>query len=232
MVAREIALPRKDMLRETVAAIHSVAKTQKISSDQAAESITVEGSAREAGLAEWLVGELNKPAPGPGGHGYIMPTDSDDVTVVLGGLQMSAPIASEAAHAATLADLQEFANAIRVLGDVPRTEVYAPTSALVWRGKVWQSDFALWLLRELASPPATNWTVPVAYHLDKPSPSIRLFFFASETTVPALRQIVSNIRLKAPAQRVVVISADHAIALRGTDIEAAAAERVVAAARR
>jgi hypothetical protein len=232
MVAREIALPRKDMMRETVAAIRAVAKTQKISADQANQSITVEGSAREAGLAEWLAGELDKPGAGPGGHGYIMPDDSDDVTVAIGGLHMSAPISSAAAHVATLADLQEYANAIRVLGDIARTGVYAPASALVWRGKVWQSDLALWLLRELANPPAANWTVPVTYHLDKTSPSVRIFYFAPETTIPDLRQIVSTMRAKAPAQRAVVIGAERAIVLRGTDVEATAAERVVAAARK
>ena len=63
MVAREIVVTRSDWLKEAVAAIHAVAKTQKISSDQANQSVTVEGNAREAGLAEWLIGELDNPAP-------------------------------------------------------------------------------------------------------------------------------------------------------------------------
>ncbi len=232
MTARDIQLTRNDRMREAVAAIHAIAKTQKISSDQANQSVTVEASAREAGLAEWLIGELDKPTPGPGGHGYIMPTDVDDVTVVIGDVHVGAPISSAAAHVATPTDLQELVNAIRVLGDMPKAEAYAPTNALVWRGKVWQSDFALWLLRELASPPAANWTVPVSYHLDKTSPSVRIFYFAAETNVQELRQLVSTIRSKAPAQKGVVIGAERAIVLRGTDIEVATAERIVAASRR
>jgi hypothetical protein len=231
MVARDIAVTRSDWLKEAAAAIHALTKTQKVSSDRTNLSITVEGNAREAGLAEWLVGELDNPSPGPYGHGYIMPQDADDVTPVTGGVRVGAPIPAGAARAATLAELQEMGNAIRVLCDIARTEVYPPTSALAWRGKGWQNDFALWLLRELESPPAVNWTAPISYRLSQTSPSVRIFFFAPETTIEELRQIVNAIRSKA-AQRVVVISAERAIALRGTDIEAAAAERIVAAARR
>lgn len=231
MVARDIALTKNDRMREAVAAIHTVTKTQKISSDQASQSVTVEASAREAGLAEWLIGELDGPGPGPDGHGYVMPNDSDDVTLVIGGLRMGA-ISGGAARAATLPDLQEIVNAIRVLCEITRIEAYSPTNALVWRGKMWQSDFALWLLRELASPPSVNWTAPISFRLEKASPSVRIFYFAPDTPVQELKDVVSTIRSKAPAQRIAVINAERALALRGTDIEAAAAERIVAAARR
>jgi len=231
LVAREIALTRNDTTREAIAALHAVTKTQKISVDQASQSITVEANAREAGLAEWLIGELDKPGPAPYGHGYIMPNDSDDVTVVVGDLRVGA-VSAGAPRAVTPADLQEIVNTIRVLGEVARAEVYAPTNALVWRGKVWQSDFAIWLLRALASPPAVNWTAPVSYRIEKTSPSVRIFYFGPETTVQGLKETVNSVRSKAPVQRVVVLNADRAIALRGTDVEAAAAERLVAAARR
>ena len=231
MVARDIALARNDSMKESVAAIHAIVKAQKISSDPASPSITVEGSAREAALAEWLVGELANPSPAPYGHGFIMPHDNDDVTVVVGGLRLGAPGAAGAVRAATLPDLQDIINAIRVLCDITRTVVYAPTNLLVWRGKVWQNDLALWLLRELAGPPSVNWTAPISHRLDKASPSVRLFYFAPETTIQVLGQMVSTIRSKAPVQRVVAINAERAIVVRGSDIEAAAAERLVAAAR-
>jgi hypothetical protein len=231
MAARDIVLASNDRMREAIAAIHAIVKTQKISSDQANQSITVEGSAREAGLAEWLVGELDNPNQSPYGHGYMMPHDSDDVTLVIGDLRVGAPISAGAARTPTPPDLQEIVNAIRLLGDTPRTTVYAPTSVLIWRGKVWQNDFALWLLRELASPPAANWTAPISHRLDQVSSSVRMFYFAPETSVQALGQIVNTIRTKARVQRVVAINAERAIVLRGTDIEAAAAERIVAAAR-
>jgi hypothetical protein len=230
MVARDIVLARNDRIKEAVAAIHAIAKTQKISSDPANQSVTVEGSAREAALAEWLIGELDNPNPSPNGHGFVMPNDSDDVTLVIGDLRVGGPISAGAERVATLPDLQEMVNAIRVLGEIARTAVYAPASALVWRGKVWQNDFALWLVRELVSPPA-NWTAPISYRLDKASPSVRIFYFAPETTSQELGQIVSSIRGKGPAQRIVAVNAERAIALRGTDIEAATAERIVAAAR-
>jgi hypothetical protein len=230
MVARDIVLTRNNRMREAVATLHAIAKTEKITSDQANQSLMVEASAREAGLSEWLIGELDN--PDPNGHGYVMPNDTDDVTLVIGGLRVGAPISSGAARVATLSDLQEIVSALRLLGEITRTEVYAPTNALVWRGRVWQSDFAFWLLQELASPPAVNWTAPISHRLDKTSPSVRIFYFAPETTIQELRQIVNTIRSKALAQRVVVINAERAIALRGTDIEVAAADRIVAAARR
>jgi hypothetical protein len=231
MVARDIVLSRNDRTKEAVAAIHAIAKTQKISSDPANQSVTVEGSAREAALAEWLIGELDNPSPSSNGHGFIMPNDSDDVTLVIGALRVGGPLSAGAERVATLPDLQEMVNAIRVLGEIARTAVYAPANALVWRGKVWQNDFALWLVRELVSPPAANGMAPISYRLDKASASVRIFYFAPETTVQELGQIVSSIRAKAPAQRIVAVNAERAIALRGTDIEAATAERIVAAAR-
>jgi hypothetical protein len=231
MVARDIVLARNDRMREAVAAVHAIAKTQNISSDQTSHLVTIEGSAREAGLAEWLIGELDKPNPAASGHGYVMPHDSDDVTVVVGDLRVGGPISAGGAHLATLPDLQEIVNAIRVLGDIPRTTVYAPSNVLVWRGKVWQNDFALWLLQELGSFPAANWTAPISLRLDKMSSNVRVFYFAPATTTQDLGEVVSTIRSKARAQRVVAINVERVIAMRGSDIEADAAERIVAAAR-
>ncbi len=226
MLAREIAFARKDRLRDAVATLHAIAKTEKISPDSASQSITVEGNAREASLAEWLIGELDNPSPSQFGHGYIMPQDQDDVTLVVGDVHLGGP-----GRAATPQDLRELVNAIHVLGDIPRAAVYSPADLLVWRGKVWQNDFALWLLQELASPLGANWTAPIPHHLDQALPSVRVFYFAPETSVQDLGQILSTIRAKAPVQRVVAINAKRAIVLRGTEIQAAAAERIAAAAR-
>ena len=231
MVAQEVALKRGDSMKEAVAALRAVAKTQKVSIDQAGKSVTVEASAREAGLAEWLLGELDNASPSPQGHGYMMANDNDDVTMVIGGLPTGEAPAG-APHAGSLADLQEIATAIRLLSELPRAEVYAPTSALVWRGKAWQSDFALWLLRDLASPPVANSTVPLSYRLEKISPAARIFYFPADTTPQKLHQIVSSLRSKSPTQRVVAINASRSIALRGTDVEAAAAAQIIEAARR
>ena len=232
MVARDIAFAKKERIRDAVAALHTIAKTEKISSDSASQAITIEGSAREAGLAEWLIGELDNPTPSPSGHGYVMPQDQDDVTLVVGDVRLGALASAGAARTATPQDLHELVNAIHVLGDIPRTTVYPPTNVMVWRGKVWQNDCALWLLQELASPPAANWTAPISHRLDQALPSVRIFYFAPETSVQDLGQMLNTIRVKAPVQRVVAINAERAIVLRGTDIQAGAAERIVAAARR
>jgi hypothetical protein len=231
MVARDIAVAQSENMRDAAGALHAIVKTQKISPDEAARSITVEGNGREAGLAEWLIGELDSSTAAPTGHGYIMPHDKDDVTVVIGGFRLGA-VSAGASRVATAADLQEVANAIRVLGDIPRTTVYAPSSVLVWRGKVWQSDFATWLLGELANPPAANWTAPVSHRLNQVSPNVRIFYFPPEPTAAELGPIVNSIRQKASAPKVVAINADRAIVVRGSDIETTAAEQIVAAARR
>lgn len=229
-MAREVTLTRGENMKEAVATARAVVKTQKMSVDAASKSVTVEGSGREAGLAEWLLGELDNAAPSPQGHGYMMPNDNDDVTMVIGGLPAGEAPAG-VPRAANLADLQEIAGAIRLLTELPKAEVYAPTGALVWRGKAWQNDFALWLLRDLASPPVANSTVPLSYRLEKTSPSARIFYFPADTTPQKLRQIVSALRSKSPTERVVAINASRSIALRGTDVEAAAAAQIIEAAR-
>ncbi|HUB81732.1 MAG TPA: hypothetical protein VMB03_23195 [Bryobacteraceae bacterium] len=230
MSAREIAFSGSDM-RDAVAAVHAIVKTQKISPDQANQSITVEGNAREVALAEWLLGELGAPQANPNGRGFIMPQDSDDVTLAIGSIQVGMPISAGPPHVATLQDLKDLANAIHVVADIPRTTVYAPTGVLVWRGKVWQNDFVLWLLRQLATPPSVNWTAPISHQLEQASRSVRVFYFAAETSVQDLGEIVSTVRQKARLQRVVALDAERAIVVRGTDIEAAAAGQVITAAR-
>jgi len=231
MAAQDIAFAGNDSMREAIAAVHAIVKTQKISPDQASQSITVEGSAREVALAEWLLGELGNPHPSPDGHGYVMPQDNDDVTLVIGEFKVGMPISAGPARVATAQDLKEIANVIHVVGDIPRTTVYAPTGVLVWRGKVWQDDFALWMLHELASPPAANWTAPISHLLEQPSRSVRIFYFAPETSVQDLGQIANTVRQKARLQRVVAVDAERAIVLRGTDIEAATAGQIIASAR-
>ena len=231
MAAREIAFAQTETMREAVAALRAIVKTQKVSSDQAGQSVTVEGNAREVGLAEWLMGEFGNPHPSRTGRGYIMPQDSDDVTLVIGEVQVGSPISAGPPRTAAPPDLTQLANAIHVLADIPRTTVYTPTSVLVWRGKVWQNDFVLWLLGELASPPAANWATPVSNVLEQPSRNVRIFYFAPETNVQSLGQIVNSVRMKARVQRIAAIEAERAIVMRGTDAEAAAAEQIIAAAR-
>ena len=228
-MAQDIALTEADHIHDVVAAIKAIAKTSKISPNPADKSITVEANSREAGLAQWLVGELDHPGADPGGYGYAMPHDKDDVTLVLAGIRLPSGVAS---HVATTAELQDVVGAIRLLSEMARTEIYAPANAVIWRGKVWQSDLALWLFRQLETRPAGNWGAPFSYRINQPSPSVRVFCFSPDTAVEDLRQMVSAIRSGTRIQRVELIGAERAIALRGTDTEAAAAERIVASAKR
>ena|SRR2546428_7012439 len=76
------------------------------------------------------------------------------------------PISVGAAQDAAPQDLDEIAGAVRSLCDLQRVIAYAPQSALVWRGKAWQTDFALWFLREIADSPAVNWIEPTSFRLD------------------------------------------------------------------
>lgn len=91
-----------------------------------------------------------------------MPNNIDDVIVVLPNIRVGSPIASSAAHRVTPEDLDEIVKAAQVLGQLERVSACPSVSSLVWRGTAGEKQFVLWLLRQFADPPATNWIEPIS----------------------------------------------------------------------
>jgi hypothetical protein len=218
----------------------------QLSSDQPRQTITAEGASKELGLAAWLVNEFDRSMPSHDsmslGHEYMIPDNTDDLTVVLRDIRIGMPVSStEAARDAAPQDVDEIAGAFRSLCDLQRVIAYTPQGALVWRGTAWQTRLALSLLEAIANPPGVNWTEPTSFTLDeiiapktldKDIPSeVRIFYFPPNVTAQKLGAIANAIRSGVHTQRVNAFIAVRAIVLRGTDEQAADAERIVEEAR-
>ena len=103
--------------------------TQHVSVDDTKGAVTVEGTAEQIAMADWLVGQLDLPANGQfsGVHEYLPPAGGGDVLRVF-----------YATHSSTPQELQEIATIFRTIADVRWLVVYSPLSAVVGRGTVRQ----------------------------------------------------------------------------------------------
>lgn len=120
-----------------------------------------------------------------------MPNDANDIVVVLPNTQIGAPVASVTAHPATQEELNEVVKAIRTLGGVERLSAYTPSRAIIWRGTAGQRGFAIWMLLQFSTPPATDWIEPISTVLtDAHTGVVDLFYFPPGVTSQDFRKIV------------------------------------------
>ena len=139
-------------LQEIVTAIRVIADIQRIFPCNVPRTLALRGTAAQAALAQWLVGELDKPTGGApldqqGGnsvaHEYRVPGNGDDVVRVF-----------YLAHTETPQGLQEIATAIRTVTDLQRVFTYNATKALTLRGTADRIALAAKLISETDQPTA------------------------------------------------------------------------------
>jgi hypothetical protein len=228
-----VRVERPKMIPTLIEAIRKIVATDSVA-EQDGNTIRFVGNTREAGLAEWLASELTDPIPSPVavGHEYIMPNDDNDVILVIRDIHVGAPASINAPHLARLEELQEVTKALRILCDL-RVAEFSPTHALIWRGAPRQSQFAGFLLGEFGNPPASDWQEPTSYELESVSQSaVRLFYFPQTFRSEELEKLANAVRAKTRTDRVAALSCVRAIVLRGTDKQAATAQKLVDKTRR
>ena len=199
-------------LAEIATVLRSTGDIKQVTVDAAKDTVTVDGTAEQIALAEWLIGKLDVPAKGPftGVLEFRAPR-GDDVTGVL-----------YAANAATPVDLQEIATTLRSVADVRRLFVYNARKAVVARDTGPKILLSAWLMDQLNQPAKAVPTGVQEYKL--PGDDVaRVFYLASPHTPQELQEIVTLIRSVGEVQRLFVNNARHAIAMR------APAERIALA---
>ncbi len=216
-------------MQEITNALRMVADIDKISRDDSRKMIIVRTTAVQADLAEWIFELLDSPSRVAGAHEYVVPGSSDDVVRVLYASAAPGP-----------RGLQEILNTIRTIAEISRLTAFSPANALVLRGKAWQAGLAEWLAKQLDSPPAgqASATYSVAgmepfykaRGMEDPG-AVRVYHLPS-STAQSLQDTVTSLRNQLPITRVVVCAGPHAIILRATDTQAAAADRLVAESRK
>jgi hypothetical protein len=214
--------------QEIVTAVRAVTDIKVSSPSIEEKSFIAHGTGEQIKLAEWMVSELNRPAPAPptavrvqepAAHEYRL--GDDDIARVL-----------YVDFAQQTQDLQEIATLTRSVADIQRLFINNKLKAMTVRGSASAVAIAEWMVNELNKP------VPAGARADSGAPheyripggkdeSVRVFYLAHAQSPHELQQVAVAIRENARIQRLFVNNARKAIAARGTFDQIASAERLV-----
>jgi hypothetical protein len=196
----------KQELEEIATVLRATGDVQQVSIDDIKRTVTVEGTAGQIAMADWLIHQMDLPANGPfsGVHEYRPPAGSNDIVRVF-----------YLTHASTPQELQEIVTTVRSVTEVPRMFVYSALNAVAVRGTNQQMSLAAWLVDQLNQPAHTAAPAPHEYKLPGDD-GARLFELTYPQTPQQLQEIVTLIRSIGDIRRLFVCNDRRAVALRGT----------------
>jgi type II secretory pathway component GspD/PulD (secretin) len=210
-------------IREMTTMVRTVAN-MNIGPDTAQQTLPLSGTAEQVALAEWLLTQLDRPAPA---------SRETALYDYQAGKPDSAVRVFRLAQTDTPQGFQEITIAIRAIGDVQRLYAYSAQRSLVVRGTADQAALAEWLVNQLdqAAPPNHE---PAAYEYQEATPgqvysypAVRVFRLTHIEAPQDLQEIANAIRTMADVMRVIPNDARRVVVMRGTADQAALAEWLV-----
>jgi hypothetical protein len=216
--------PTKQAAEEIGWSIRTMADIKDASVDFGAGTLTVNGTADQLKLAEWMFIAMDRTvptAPDSAVHEYRLPDGADNV-VRLFYLD----------RGQTLQEFQEFATMLRTIAEIRRVYTYNAGKILSMRGTADQMSMADYFTNQLAktAPAPRSHSVTAEYLLPAdPSPrpnenATRIFFVANAATVQDFQEIATMTRTIAEIRRVFTYNTPRAIAMRGTSAQLVFAE--------
>jgi len=196
----------KQELEEIATVLRATGDIQQVSIDDINRTVTVDGTAGQIAMADWLVRQMDLPANGPlsGVHEYRPAAGSDDVVRVF-----------YLTHASTVQELQQIVTTVRSVADIPRVFIYNALNAVAVRGTGQQVSLAAWLVDQLNQP--ANVAAPAPHEYKLPGDDVaRVFELTYPQTRQQLQEIVTLIRSIGDIQRLFLCNERRAVALRGT----------------
>jgi type II secretory pathway component GspD/PulD (secretin) len=195
-----------------------------VTPDKAARTITLQGTAEQIALAEWLIAQLDKATGVIEGNPEYRSSD-DDITRVL-------PVA----HATGNRELAELGTVVRSIFEIQKLYTFADTKSMVVRGTAAQIAGAEWLLRKLDRPVSTIGDKrddrerfrPFGSTDPDPDDSVAVLHLANTSTEQSHSAAATSIRSTTQAHRAFVYMPTRVIVIRGTVEQLATAESIVA----
>jgi type II secretory pathway component GspD/PulD (secretin) len=212
----------KQELQEIATVLRATADLQQVSIDDTKRTVTVEGTAGQIAMADWLVQRMDLPADAAAAALYEYKLPGDDVARVF-----------ELTHPQTSRDLQEIVTLIRSIGDIQRIFVYYARRAVVLRATAERVALAAWLVSELDKPVngqagTQDGTAPHEYRLSSGADNlVRLFFLASFRSAQDRQKVATQVRTTTRIPRLFVYNGLGVLAVRGTVGQVATAERAI-----
>lgn len=207
--------------QEAINAVRSIAEAQRVAAFNRNGAIVLRATADQAAFAEWLLRNLDDAAAGSADRATRQYTYTD--TLLPPERRSPAARIYFPANIRTPLYLQESINALRSITEVQRVVAFTAAAAIVLRGAEQQTDAADWLIGELdqqASGGAHEFTMA-----GDRLPLLRTFSMPKSAGPQDLRNAVNIVRQSTGMQRVVGVTANNMIVLRGAaDQVAQAAE--------
>jgi hypothetical protein len=192
----------------------------RLSTESTPLTLTVGGTAEQLALAEWLLVELDRPAPGqldPVMREYRLPGVGENVVRVY-----------SATHTSTEQELQELATAIHTITALRLLTTHNAQRAVVVRGTADQVAVSKWLLDQmdkLGNEPVRHSSTG-RYLMPDPKDQgvVQVFFVAHTGSVRDFQEFATVMRTVAMVRFVFPYNAPRALAMRGTAGQIAVAE--------
>ncbi len=233
-VYRLVNVKAQTALQELVNAARSVLEINRMFPVPSQNVIALRTTQEKVAAADFLIGQLDRPSDAvrgipPAQYRYI-PVNNQPADLVW---------VCYLKYAQTPRQLQEIVNAVRSLTEMNRMFPYSPLFAVAARDAEWKIAAAQWLIQELDKPvlpsgqPGSGEPAMSEYRVaavpTQPSDVnvMRVFRLSNANTPQALQSIVNAVRVSTKCQRMFPDSSQRAIAMRGTEAQAAEAERLI-----
>jgi len=216
-------------LHEIRLVLRSVADISRVLPFTADKAVVVRGAPERVAMAEWLVQELDQPArPGrkTARFEYHSPEGGPDAL-------MSAVRVLYLARIGAPPDLQELQQVLRIGADIPRVSEITAQKALVIRAQPEQVALGEWFAEQLdrLAEPGRK-TASYEYHSpeggrDALASAARIFYLTHIGTSAGRQELQQVLRTGADIDRVLLVTAPKALAIRAAPERAALAEWLV-----
>jgi hypothetical protein len=214
-------------VQEIVIAIRGTSgiREMQVAADVDTRTLKIQAPLAEAGLAEWIFHLLEEPN-GSGEHQYTMPGRWPHARLFF-------LVASDSPQ-----QVQELVTAVHAIAEANLVTAFTPRPAIVFRAEPWAVSTAEWVIHQLDSPPTEEATSSYTISGRDPvnrspqiAPAVRIFHLPPSATPETMQALVNRLRREAQIPRAVANTAARAIAVRGSESQVSAGERIVAEAR-
>jgi hypothetical protein len=221
--------------QEIATAVRSTADIRRLFTYYAPRAVAVRGTADQVAMAEWLFGQMDKPAVPPvpaqqtenlASQEYRLPGSGENVLRVF-----------YLRHTETIQDFQELVVLVRSITDTRRVFTYSSPRAVATRGTADQIALAEWLFNQLDRP--SDQPAVAQQSQDAATPEylfpgsgreddtvVRIFYLPHTETVQRFQEIVTQVRSTTEIRRAFIYTRPRAVALRGTASQIALADRL------
>lgn len=205
--------------QEIATTLRSVARIQQLSLARAVPSLTVNGTADQIALAEWLIPRLD--VAGGSNHEpqeYWVAGNSDDVLVVYG-----------LANTTTLPGIQEICTALRTVGQIEKIYTVTPPKVITLRGTASEIALASFLLAELdhKAQPRQSATVREFKPVTGTEATTVVYGLAHTEEPASIQEIATTLRAVLEIQKIMPVFAPRLIAIHCSPAQVQMAEWLV-----